>query len=184
MSGRRLYLRLPGMSGTALFASLPSSRASSAPVASRSGTILDAWCSSLVLSSMQILRDGAFEPITLTDLGLVVQLGHRRTSCSRPELWSRDFMVVHTNGPHHLKIAYCRCRLHLKGNGNLEQLFRECWLPVTWRATRTVFTFEVLSSFHLINLQSKTNLYDYYQTLMRMLDNADLLPKTVSDRVH
>jgi hypothetical protein len=99
------------------------------------------------------------------ELGLVVQLGHRRGQCPNPELWARNFMVVHTNGPHRVKIAYCRCRSHLKGNGNLEQLFRKRWLPVTWQATQTVFTFDVLNHFHLINLQLKTNLYDYYQTL-------------------
>jgi hypothetical protein len=92
-------------------------------------------------------------------------------------------MVVHTNGPHRLKIAYCRCRSHIKGNGNVEQLFRERWLPVTWRATRTVFSFDVLNHFHLINLQSKTNLYDYYQTLTRILDNAGLMPNTVSGKL-
>jgi hypothetical protein len=132
MFGRRLYLRLPRMPRTALFESMSGSQASSSSVTSCAGKIADQQCLLLVLSSMQVLRDGAFEPTSLTNLGLVVQLGHRRSSCSRPEIWSRDFMVVHTNGPHHLKIAYCRCRSHLNGNGNLEQLFRERWLPVTW----------------------------------------------------
>lgn len=127
----------------------------------------------------QIFSDGAFKSTTLAEHGLIVQLNHRRGSCARPESWNRDFTVIHTNGPHQVKISYCRCRSHIKGNGNLEQLFRERWLPATWRATRTAFTFDVLNSFHLINLQAKTNLYDYYQTLLRQVNNANLLPKLV-----
>jgi hypothetical protein len=54
------------------------------------------------------------------------------------------------------------------------QLFRQRWLPATWNAPRTVFTFEFLNTFHLLNLQSKCNLYDYYHATLRQTNNADL----------
>jgi hypothetical protein len=118
--------------------------------------------------------------VSLSDLGLVIQLNHRGSSCSRPDLWKRDFTIVHVNAVHSVKIAYCRCRSHELGNSNLNQLFRERWFPASWTSPRTVFTFEFLNAFHIDNLQSKISLYDYYLSLLRRTNNAGLLAKVVS----
>ena len=45
---------------------------------------------------------------------------------------------------------------------------------------QTVFTFECLETFHELTLQGKTNLYDYYHTLLRLSDNANLSAPIVS----
>ena len=43
-----------------------------------------------------------------------------------------------------------------------------------------VFTFDCLETFHKLTLQGKTNLYDYYHTLLRLSDNANLTTPVVS----
>jgi hypothetical protein len=54
------------------------------------------------------------------------------------------------------------------------QLLRERWFPATLARPQTVFTFDCLETFHELTLQGKTSLYDYYHTLLRRSDNANL----------
>jgi hypothetical protein len=54
------------------------------------------------------------------------------------------------------------------------QLLRERWFPATLACPQTVFTFDCLETFHELTLQGKTSLYDYYHTLLRRSDNANL----------
>ncbi|GBE89394.1 hypothetical protein SCP_1600550 [Sparassis crispa] len=39
---------------------------------------------------------------------------------------------------------------------------------------RTAFTFDYLNTFHLLTLQGKLNLYDYYKAILRKMDNTGL----------
>ena len=45
---------------------------------------------------------------------------------------------------------------------------------------QTIFTFECLKTVHELTLQGKTNLYDYYHTLLWLSDNANLSAPIVS----
>ena len=57
---------------------------------------------------------------------------------------------------------------------------REGWFPATLARPQTIFTFDCLETFHELTLQGKTSLYDYYNTLLRRSDNANLLNPVVS----
>jgi hypothetical protein len=123
--------------------------------------------------------NGYFRATSLAKLGLVVQLNHRRGVCSNATIQTRGFTVYHTNGVHYISLSYCACQTHLAENSRVGQIFRQRWLPVTWKHPRTAFTFDCLNSFHLLNLQSKCNMYDYYSALLRLTDNGDIKDQPV-----
>jgi len=60
------------------------------------------------------------------------------------------------------------------------QLLHEQWFPVTLTHPQTVFTFDSLETFHELTLQGKTNIYNYYNTLIRRFDNANIANPIVS----
>jgi hypothetical protein len=118
-----------------------------------------------------------FQTASLAELGLVIQLNHRRSPCLDPNI--RDFTIHHTNGTHRVKLSFCGCRSHIIGNSHVAQLFNQRWMPATWKRPRTAFSFALLNQFHVLNLQSKCNLYDFYCTLKRYTNNAGLTPLPV-----
>jgi hypothetical protein len=128
------------------------------------------------LTELQIHRDGFFQQASLIDLGLVVQLNHRRGSCPKRVNSTTVFTVYDTNGCHNVRINYCGCARSLSDTGNtrLDQIFAQRWFPATWKRPQTVFTFNLLQTFHILNLQSKCNMYDYYHTILRRQDNAGI----------
>ena len=85
------------------------------------------------------------------------------------------------SGPHFVTIDYCHCRDEPLSTWN--QLLREKWFPATLTRPQTAFTFDCLETFHELTLQGKTNLYDYYHTLLRRSDNANLSNSIVSSRL-
>ena len=46
------------------------------------------------------------------------------------------------------------------------------WYPASFRRPKTVFTFDVLDSYHKHTLQGKVNLYDYYSSIIQKTDNC------------
>lgn len=119
-----------------------------------------------------------FEEESLQNLGLRYQLGHSGDSCPVPQPGPKLFIVFDTSGPHHVAINYCNC--HDQPLPNYTQLLREKWFPATFTRPQTVFTFDCLETFHELTLQGKTNLYDYYNTLLRRFDNASVSNPIVS----
>lgn len=79
-----------------------------------------------------------------------------------------------------MSIEFCDC-----GHGGVlhdrTQFLRARWLPVTFLRPRTVFTFDVLETFHELTLQGKTTPYDFYHSILRRHDNAELGKKFVSN---
>jgi hypothetical protein len=120
-----------------------------------------------------------FKQTSLATLGLVVQLNHCRGGCKQA-VHHTPFTVYHTNGVHYINVSYCACQVHLAQNSRIGQIFRQRWLPATWKRPRTAFTFDCLNTFHLLNLQSKCNMFDYYCALLRITDNGDLRSQPVS----
>ncbi len=112
---------------------------------------------------------------TLLDLGLTVQLGHPVAGkpCDNPSKNSRRVIVADITGIQVVRVRFCEC---LDDQNDLtrqwRQLFREGWFPATTSRPETVFTFQVLSTFQELNLQGKTNLYDFAKTLERLTDNS------------
>ena len=119
-----------------------------------------------------------FDKDSLQSLGLHYQLGHAGGCCPSPQPGPRNFVVFDISGPHSLAIDYCQCGAEPLSNWT--QLLCERWFPATLSRPQTAFTFDCLESFHELTLQGKTNLYDYYNTLLRRSDNANLSNSIVS----
>lgn len=113
--------------------------------------------------------------VHLKDLGLVIQLGHppgRR--CPSPALAPAGFVVIDTNGMHAVNLQFCECDKIHKNGTRLQQLMRYKLFPATLDRTTTCGTFRLLEQFHLLTLQSKINVYDFYLSLQKMSDNTGL----------
>ncbi|KAI0772180.1 hypothetical protein BC629DRAFT_1595397 [Irpex lacteus] len=94
-----------------------------------------------------------FKPITLRDMGLMVQLGHiGGEPCRASVMGPRSFMVIDVNGIHPVNQA----------------------VPATLTDPTTCATFAVLEHFHITTLQSKITAYDYYSALEKLTDNTGL----------
>ena len=119
-----------------------------------------------------------FAKDSLQNLGLRYQLGHSSAPCPCPCPGQSKFVVFDLSGPHNVSIDYCQC-----GEEQLPfwtQLLREGWFPATLSRPQTAFTFDCLETFHELTLQGKTNIYDFYNTLLRRSDNANLTISIVS----
>lgn len=121
---------------------------------------------------MQRWNGDYFTRDSLQNLGLRYQVGHSGGRCPCPEPGPKNFVVFDISGPHWISIDYCRC--DAEPLSNWVQLLREKWFPATLTRPQTVFSFDCLKTFHELTLQGKTSLYDYYHTLLRRSDNANL----------
>ena len=116
--------------------------------------------------------------MTLQGLGLCIQLGHSGGKCPCPECGPKIFTVFGLAGAQDVNIDYCGCEdIPLS---KTVQILRQGWFPATFDRPQTAFTFECLGFFHELTLQGKTNLYDFYHTLLRVTDNANLTSTIVS----
>ena len=98
-----------------------------------------------------------------------MNLGHSGNFCSTPAEPQR-LLVVDLSGHHTVCVRFCKC----SKNGflkNFRQLLRVCWYPASVIRPRTVFTFDLLDTYHKISLQGKLNLYDFYSAIMQKTDN-------------
>ena len=121
-----------------------------------------------------------FDKESLQNIGYHYQLGHSGTQCPLPHPGPKNFVVFDISGPHLVTIDYCDCRD--KPLSTWTQLLREKWFPAMLTRPQMAFTFDCLETFHELTLQGKTNLYDYYHTLLRRSDNANLSNPIVSSR--
>jgi hypothetical protein len=113
-----------------------------------------------------------FSNDSLQKLGYWYQLGHSGVQCPHPHPGPKNFVIFDISSPHFISIDYCYC-----GHQPLlmwHQLLCKKWFPATLSHPQTVFTFNCLKTFHKLTLQGKTNLYDYYHTLLQRSDNANL----------
>lgn len=119
-----------------------------------------------------------FEKAQLCALGLRIQLGHDGGRCALPVPASPNFLVFSLSGVHQVNVDFCGCQPSYELEKRV-QLLRRRWFPATTSRPQTVFTFECLDTFHELTLQGKTNLYDFYHTLLRKTDNANIRPTIV-----
>ena len=132
----------------------------------------------IVIFSSQKWKENFFEKDSLLNLGYRYQLGHSGAPCPCPHPGPKNFVVFDISGPHFVAIDYCHCAVQPLSPWH--QLLREGWFPATLSRPQTVFTFDCLETFHELTLQGKTSLYDYYHTLLRRSDNANLSNPIVS----
>lgn len=87
--------------------------------------------------------------------------------------------VIHTNGIHVVNLQFCSCT-----SEDRRTLFlRLAWWPATALDPRTCATFSVLRQFHLLNLQGKLTIYDFYKSLELATDNTGTVDIPVSTLV-
>lgn len=106
-------------------------------------------------------------------MGLEIQLGHSKGACEHPSKSTRCVVVADVHGVQHVRVRFCEC-LDAQDNLTREwcQLFREGWFPATTLRPTTAFTFQLLDTFQELNLQGKTNLYDFWKSIECLTDNS------------
>ncbi|KAG1747266.1 uncharacterized protein EDB91DRAFT_1235984 [Suillus paluster] len=102
--------------------------------------------------------DAYFQSVTLKDLGLRIQLGHK----------------VGDSSIHPVAIDFCGCD---KAQSHVQQLLHVRWFPATTSDPRTVATFRVLRQFHILSFESKVSAYEFYHSLVCLTDNTGLLKR-------
>jgi hypothetical protein len=116
---------------------------------------------------------------SLAALGLFLQLGHATGErCPHPSR-HHQLSVFDVTGVHQVLIRYCLCAPETPGFRCI-QLLRSMLFPAMMIKPHTVFTFRLLDYFHQLQSRNKTNLYDFYNTIIYLNDNAGLSPVVVS----
>ncbi len=114
------------------------------------------------------------------DLGLVLQMGHSLRACKNPQKDIRKLTVVDLTGIHAINVRWCACDDSPGGSSRRAQLLRMKLFPTTAERPNTAITFDALEFFHLLTVQAKTTLYDFYETLAKRIDNSGLWDHPVS----
>jgi hypothetical protein len=116
----------------------------------------------------------------ISALGHIVHLGHHGHACHNHSSTTESiqFTVVHTNGVHATRLAFCAC----VGAGNRrQQLLKAQLFPATVDQPVTAFTFNVLHEYHIHSLESKQAAYSYMRALQRLTNNTFTDDVSVSD---
>lgn len=130
---------------------------------------------------VQRFHNGYFTPVDLSSIEFVIFLGHGGDRCKNiaSGRGSSPFTVVHHNGIHKARIAWCDCP---NCGDHVDQLMREGLFPATLTNPKTVFTFQMLHQAHVHILQSKKSSYDYIWSLRRLMDNIFTTDTPVGSR--
>ncbi|KAF9024541.1 hypothetical protein BDZ89DRAFT_954630 [Hymenopellis radicata] len=115
-----------------------------------------------------------FDPTSLRELGLTVQLGHPAgMRCPFPHSTTREFTVLAVNGIHSVCVLFCGCSTAPPA---YVQLLRRAWYPATPLEPRSATTFGLLRLFHTINTLGKLPAWDMWQALKTMTENRSGTP--------
>ncbi|KAF9642006.1 hypothetical protein BDM02DRAFT_3065727, partial [Thelephora ganbajun] len=106
---------------------------------------------------------------TLESLGLIVNLTHSGGICPMSTETQRIF-VVDLSGYHFVHVRFCTCS-HTSFLEPFRQLLRFRWFPTLTLRPKTVFTFDLMDTYHKVSMQAKLNLYDFYTAIMQKTDN-------------
>lgn len=136
---------------------------------------------SFIIPLMLLQRwNGAyFEHGSLKSLGLRLQLGHvLGEQCTNPKpVPADDFVVVDINGVQEVGLVYCGCE---QASSFPRQLLRARLFPATAVAPKTASTFAALEFFHLLTFESKSSVFEFWNTLKRRTDNTGTVDIPVS----
>ncbi|KZT31902.1 hypothetical protein SISSUDRAFT_994602, partial [Sistotremastrum suecicum HHB10207 ss-3] len=120
---------------------------------------------------------------SLASIGLRIQLGHHGGVCSGPQDGHRKFVAVDITGIHRIAVSFCGCGDPNSGSLRRIQLLRAGFYPATPNEPRTLFTQTFLETFHVLTLQGKTSMYNFYHAIARKTDNMEIedLPDRYQD---
>jgi hypothetical protein len=125
-------------------------------------------------------QNGFFDRTSLHSLGLVCTLGHNGDPCPG-EPSTCNLTVFDMNGWHKVRVVFCTCDTITPWDQHYRQLLRMRWYPASFTRPRTVFSFDLLETYHKVTLQGKLNLYDFYLAIMQKSDNQGRSTTTVSN---
>ncbi|KAF8214393.1 hypothetical protein K438DRAFT_1902273 [Mycena galopus ATCC 62051] len=132
------------------------------------------------LHLLQEWEEGDFQPRTTRDLGLRYQIGHPfAEDCPFNYLGhSTGFTVLHNNGIHTVDVDFCNCN---GAPSEVDQLLNVGWYPATHKDPSTAATLGLLRRFHKLNLQARMPAYNFYSSLV-LLMNVNGLRKVPGSR--
>ncbi len=107
--------------------------------------------------------------MTLRELGLVYQLGHRGGSCAVPKK-AKVVTVMHVNGVHQPCIQHCGCNRHADNANTWREPMESGWYPATTVNPQTFAIFEVLNYYRQLNVSATINVRDFVTCLERLTD--------------
>ncbi len=114
---------------------------------------------------------------SLQVMGLIVQLGHPHgEACAYPCPSGRQVVVIDIEGIHKVNVWFCGCH---RARPLYVQMLRARWFPATVELPRTAVTFAVLQHFQMMTFMSKVSGYEYYHSLVRLMDNTGVQPPPV-----
>ncbi|KAI0038712.1 hypothetical protein FA95DRAFT_1585439 [Auriscalpium vulgare] len=130
------------------------------------------FCTSCVVSAHQKLLfhrlqrwNGSFhEKCTLYQAGLRIQLGHDGHTCPKPVLKTSPMTIIDVSGVHDVHVNFCACGI-VGASHHTTQLLRASLWPATVHRPQSAITIRTLKLFHVLNLQSKLNVYNFWCTL-------------------
>ena len=122
------------------------------------------------------MNDAFFQRVSLTSLGLVIQLGHKYTEKCTSAMWVDPFTVLDLNGFQPVIMEFCSCEA---SNPHHIQLLWYGWYPVSITRPQTASTMSLLKFYHNLTLESKTNMNEFHNTLTHLTDNTGTSPKIV-----
>ncbi|KAM6490383.1 hypothetical protein JOM56_014147 [Amanita muscaria] len=116
-----------------------------------------------------------FEPASLKQLGLVVQLNHvLNEPCLNPsQAFNDDFVILDLDGIHSVALRYCNCHRTVP---RPTQLLRSRLFPATVIEPKTAATFRLLEAYQLLSFTSKVSGFEFYQSIARRTDNTGTCP--------
>ncbi|KAF8885818.1 hypothetical protein BD779DRAFT_1673532 [Infundibulicybe gibba] len=85
---------------------------------------------------------------------------------------STNFIVIASNGIHHVNINFCGC---FGAAEPRDQLLEVGWWPASPIEPQTAATMELLRLFHVVNLQARSPPTDFYRSLEQLTDGNGLL---------
>ncbi|KAG2739146.1 hypothetical protein P692DRAFT_20851558 [Suillus brevipes Sb2] len=101
--------------------------------------------------------DWQVQGVSLKTFGLRVQLGHP----------ARQYI----NGFHKVGLDFCGCET---SDTHVRQLLHHGWFPSTSIDPRTAAIFRLLHHFQIMSFKSKASVYEYYHSLVCLMDNTGL----------
>ena len=96
-----------------------------------------------------------------------------------PQRSTRPFTVVHVNGIHQVNIWFCACNLAVHHGDCVQQLLRRRLFPATTTDPQSGSTFSLLESAHILSVQLKLSLYDYYISIETLTDATRVSVKVI-----
>lgn len=118
------------------------------------------------LHKVEKWNDSFFEPTTLKQCGLRINLAHEGSPCPHTSS-ATEVTVIHWNGVQVVELAFCHCP---NRSTSLEQLLLAGFWPATLKKIRTLFTIELLEDFHHHALASRKSALDYWSVVCRKSD--------------